>query len=111
MRVAYDEKLAERIRDVLGGRRGVTERKMFGGIAFMLHGNMICGIVRDDLMVRVGPDAYDAALREKHTRPMDFNGRPMRGMVYVVPAGIGRRPSLVRWVERGAAYAGTLPKK
>lgn len=109
--MAYDEKLADRIRHQLAGTKGVTERKMFGGIAFMHRGNMICGIVRDDLMVRVGADAHDDALAKPHTRPMDFNGRASRGMVYVEPAGITRAPSLRGWIDRGLAYAKTLPAK
>jgi TfoX/Sxy family transcriptional regulator of competence genes len=109
--VAYDEKLAERIRGVLDGRPGVSERKMFGGIAFMVGGNMACGIVRDELMARVGPDAYEDALAQPHARPMEFTGRPMKGMVYVGVAGIAKDSDLASWVERGAAYAASLPPK
>ena len=109
--MAYNEQLAERIRKHLAATRGVSERKMFGGIAFMHRGNMVCGIVRDDLMVRVGADAYDDALTKPHTRPMDFNGRPMRGMVYVEPASTARAPSLRAWIDCGLAYAKTLPSK
>ena len=75
--MAFDESLADRIRDVLVARAGVSERKMFGGIAFMIAGNMACGVIGDDLMVRLGPDA-EKALEEPHTRPMDFTGRPMK---------------------------------
>jgi TfoX/Sxy family transcriptional regulator of competence genes len=107
--VAYDEKLAARVRDELAGTKGMTERKMFGGIAFMHRGNMVCGIVRDDLMVRVGAGAYEESLARPHARPMNFNGRPMRGMVYVSPAGIARPSSLRAWIDRGLAYAKTLP--
>lgn len=103
--MAYDERLAERIRVALAEHREVTERKMFGGIAFMVGGSMCCGVVRDDLMVRVGPEAYESALGEAHARPMDFTGRPMRGMVYVGSAGLRTKTSLGRWVERGSAYA------
>jgi TfoX/Sxy family transcriptional regulator of competence genes len=109
--MAYDEALAERIRGALAGRDGLTERKMFGGIAFMLNGNMACGIVGDDLMVRVGADGHDDALAQPHARPMDFAGRPMRGMIYVAPAGIEADANLQRWVDRGAAFAGSLPPK
>ncbi|MDH3625981.1 MAG: TfoX/Sxy family protein, partial [Myxococcales bacterium] len=72
--MAYDEKLAGRVREVLARRRGVTEKKMFGGLSFLVNGHMCCGIVGDDLMVRVGPDAYEGALKKKGARPMDFTG-------------------------------------
>src|SRR5687768_1298176 len=97
--MAYDEGLAERIREGLGPREGLTEKKMFGGIAFMLNGNMICGIVKDELMVRVGPDGHDAALEKSGARPMDFAGRPMRGMVYVEPAAIAKAEALGAWLD------------
>ena len=109
--MAYDEALAARIREALHGRDAVTERKMFGGIAFMVGGNMACGVVRDDLMVRVGPDAHDAAVAEPHVRPMDFGHRPMRGMVYVAPDGVRSASDLARWVQAGAAMAASLPPK
>ena len=85
--MAYDEKLADRIRQAVGPRGDVTEKKMFGGLAFLLDGKMFCGIVKDDLMVRVGPERYEAALAEAHVRPMDFTGRPMNGYVYVGRGG------------------------
>ncbi len=75
----YDEGLAERIRGILDNRRDVSERRMFGGIAFMIRGHMSVGIVKDDLMVRVGPETYDNLVRQPHSRPMDFTGRPMKG--------------------------------
>jgi len=109
--VAYDEELAERIRRALAGRQGVSEKKMFGGIAFMLRGNMCCGIVGDELMVRVGPGRFQEALAEPHARPMDFTGRPMRGMVYVTPEGCRTDEALKRWVEQGLNFAATLPAK
>jgi hypothetical protein len=86
--MAYDEALAERIRGVLGVRHDVREQKMFGGIAFMVRDRMAVGVINDDLMVKVGPDAHDEAMAQPHVRPMDFTGRPMRGMVYVAPAGV-----------------------
>ena len=86
--------LAERIRGALRGRDGVTERKMFGGIAFMVGGNMAVGVIRDDLMVRVGPDAHDEALAQPHVRVMDFAHRPMKGMIYVAPDGVATDPEL-----------------
>jgi len=98
--MAYDERLAERIRGVLRGRAGLEERKMFGGLAFLLGGRMFCGIVKDQLMVRVGPQRHDEALRHPHVRPMDFTGRPMRGMVFVAAPAF-RGAALERWIERG----------
>lgn len=109
--MAYDEKLAERVRRALAGREGLSERKMFGGIAFMLWGNMCCGIVGDQLMVRVGPERHDDALSQPHARPMDFSGRPMRGMVYVGADGLATDDALGRWLERGLDFAATLPAK
>ena len=109
--MAFDEQLAERIRAVLHHRPAVTERRMFGGIAFMVGGNMACGVIRDDLMVRVGQDAHEEAIARPHARPMDFVGRPMRGMVYVAPAGVAEDAELARWVEAGAAFAASLPAK
>ena len=86
--MAYDETLADRVRAVLSGRPGLTEKKMFGGLSFLLHSSMACGIVKDELMVRVGPDGYDEALAQPHARLMDFTGRPMKGMVYVARDGL-----------------------
>lgn len=109
--VTYDETLADRVRGVLGDDPRLTERKMFGGLAFMIDGNMCVGIVGDDLMVRVGRDAYDATLSLPHAREMDFTGRPMRGFVFVAAAGITRRERLEAWVDRGLSYAESLPAK
>jgi TfoX/Sxy family transcriptional regulator of competence genes len=109
--MAYDEQLAERIRGALYGRDGVTERKMFGGIAFMVGGNMAVGVIRDDLMVRIGADAHDAALAQPHVRVMDFGHRPMKGMIYVGPEGVATDPDLARWVDAGADFAASLPPK
>ena len=80
--MAYDEGLAQRVREVLAERSDLSERKMFGGLCFLVNGNMCCGVVRDELMVRVGPDAYDESLSLPHARKMDITGRPMKGFVY-----------------------------
>lgn len=109
--MAYDERLAERVRGILKRRRGISEKKMFGGLAFLVNGHMACGIIGEDLMVRVGPDAYETALKKAGARPMDFTGRPMKGMVYVGPRGHRRAPSLKAWVERGLFHARSLPPK
>jgi TfoX/Sxy family transcriptional regulator of competence genes len=109
--MAFDEVLAERIRGALATRTAVTERKMFGGIAFMVGGNMACGVVKDELMVRVGSDGYDDALTRPGVRPMDFTQRPMRGMIYVAPSVIATDRDLASWVDAGAAFAESLPAK
>ena len=109
--MAYDDKLAERARDVLALRQGVSERKMFGGIAFMLDGNMACGVLDDDLIVRVGPDEYERALAERHAREFDFTGRPSKGIVVVSAEGVASDEALTEWVEAGADFAGSLPPK
>jgi TfoX/Sxy family transcriptional regulator of competence genes len=109
--MAYNEKLAERIRRQLCARADVVERKMFGGLAFIVRGHMCCGVVGDELMVRVGLAGYEAALKEKHAREMDFTGKPLRGMVYVAAPGIASSKQLGKWVGRGLQFALTLPEK
>ena len=109
--MSYNEELALRIRVALDGQERVVERKMFGGIAFMLSGNMCVGVTGDDLMVRVGPDGLDDAMAQPHARPMDFTGRPMKGFVYVGPLGTEHDDPLKQWIQRGVAYAETLPAK
>lgn len=109
--MAYDEGLAERIRSVVDGRPGITEKKMFGGVAFLLDGKMFVGIVKNDLMVRVGPKHYAASLKRSNVRPMDFTGKPMVGYVYVTPAGIAEDPALERWIKVSAEFVTTLPAK
>lgn len=109
--MAYNEELADRIRASLDGHPGLIERKMFGGITFMVHGNMCCGVVSDELMVRVGPDNHEASLALPHARPMDFTGRPMKGMVFVGPEGIDEDGVLAEWIGRGVDFAQSLPKK
>jgi hypothetical protein len=106
--VAYDEELAGRVRAVLPRGEAVTEREMFGGLAFMLGGHMFCGIVKDALMARLGPEAADRALDQPHVRPMDFTGRPMKGMVFIDPAGL-QGDALRQWVDAAAGYARGLP--
>lgn len=107
----YDDKLASRIRRALRDASHVTERKMFGGIAFLDRGHMVCGVVKSDLMLRVGPDAYDGALAEPHARVMTFTGRPLRGMIYVSPSGLRTAKALRTWIARGLRFTQTLPDK
>lgn len=109
--MAFDEGLAERIRERVGPRMGVTEKKMFGGLCFLLDGNMCFGIVGSELMVRVGADAYDDALALPHAREMDFTGRSMRGFVFVEEDGFSEDEDLAAWMERGLAHASSLPPK
>lgn len=109
--MAFDEGLAERLHELLEGRKGVTEKKMFGGVCFLLHGKMFVGIVKDSLMVRVGPAAYAEALRQPHARVMDFTGRPMAGYVFVAPGGFDSDRDLRAWVERALQFVSTLPRK
>jgi TfoX/Sxy family transcriptional regulator of competence genes len=109
--MAYDEGLAERIRAVLEDERGITEKRMFGGIAFLLHGHMFIGIAKNEFMVRVGPERHEECLKQPHVRPMDFTGKPMVGYVYVAPAGIAEEDDLERWVRLGAKFVATLPAK
>jgi TfoX/Sxy family transcriptional regulator of competence genes len=109
--MAFDRGLAERIRDLLSPRRGITEKKMFGGLAFMLNGYMVVGILEDTLMARVGPDAYAAARRQPHVREMDFTGKPLKGYVYVAAAGIESDAALEQWVNRCAQFVESLPPK
>ena len=109
--MAFDEALADRVRDLLEPRAEVTERRMFGGIAFMVAGNMAVGVINDDLMVRLDPADAERALAEPHTRPMDFTGTPAKNMVYVDPNGTATDEDLGPWVDAGADFAASLPPK
>lgn len=109
--MAYDEPLAERIQALIGKRRGVSEKRMFGGLAFMLNGNMCCGVVNDRVMLRLGPEGADEALKAPHTEPMDFTGKPMKSMVYLRPEGYEADADLERWVETAMRFAKTLPAR
>lgn len=107
----YDEGLAERLREVLQSHRDITERKMFGGLAFMSRGYMFIGITGEALMARVGPEDYQQALSRPHVRVMDFTGKPMKGYVYVDPPGFERDSDLSDWVLRCHRFAHLLPEK
>ena len=110
--MAYDEVLAERVRDLLAAREGLTERKMFGGIGFMIGGNMACGASSGgDLIVRVDPEDYERALGEPGVREFDMTGRRMRGWILVDPGSVADDESLVGWVDAGADFASSLPPK
>jgi TfoX/Sxy family transcriptional regulator of competence genes len=107
----YDDVLAGRIRAALDEQPAVIERKMFGGLAFMVNGNMCCGLVGSDLVARVGPDQYEEALGKQHARPMDFTGRQMRGFVYVAPEGWSSERDLRTWVDMALRFVLSLPAK
>lgn len=109
--MAFDEGLAQRIRQALAKEAGVSEKRMLGGIAFLINGNMAVGVLRDDLMVRVGPQQYDRLLNEASARAMDFTGKPMKGFVFVSAKGVASERDLTRWTGHGVAFARTLPKK
>ncbi|HXM81036.1 MAG TPA: TfoX/Sxy family protein [Burkholderiales bacterium] len=109
--MAYDEKLAERIRKRLGKRAGLTEKRMFGGIGFMLNGNMCCGVHGQEMIVRIDPEKTDQALSERHIRVFDLSGRAMKGWILVSPDGLSNDDALAKWVRSGTDYAATLPGK
>jgi len=110
--MAYDEGLAERVREVLAGKRGITEKKMFGGLCFLLHGNMLVGVSgKGGLLVRFSRDDHDRVMKMKHMRPMLFTKKPMQGYAYVDPKGLESKQALEAWVERCLEHVSTLPKK
>jgi TfoX/Sxy family transcriptional regulator of competence genes len=107
--MAYDELLAVRIRAALGPLPGLVEKKMFGGICFLVNGNMACGVIKTDLIVRVGPEKDAASLARPHVRPFDFSGRPMAGWVYVGAEGCASERDLKEWIGLGVDFARSLP--
>ncbi|PZC45875.1 MAG: TfoX N-terminal domain-containing protein [Chloroflexi bacterium] len=109
--MAYDETLAMRVRSILHTPLNVVEKKMFGGLTFMVQGNMCCGIVKEELMLRVGADAHDEVLAQPHTRPMDFTGKRMAGFIFIGKEGIESEADLASWVQRGLDFVATLPAK
>lgn len=109
--MAYDEGLAQRIRDMLGEQPGLVEKKMFGGVGFLLFGNMAGGVHKDALIVRVGPERYDEAMKRPHTRPFDMTGRPMKGWVMLAANGYEADDDLSSWVQQGIEFALSLPPK
>ncbi len=107
----YSKSLAARIRQALAQRNGIVEKKMFGGVAFMLHGNMLVGVWNDSLIARLGPDQGEKALKEPNVKEFDVTGRPMKGWVMVEPDGTGNDVQLGDWIERAVEFVGTLPAK
>ena len=100
----HDEALAARVREIVGERADITERKMFGGVAFLCRGRMCCGVAGPDLVVRVVESQMPKALARPHVRPMDLTGRPLRGFVFVSPGGCRTRPALKKWVDEGLRF-------
>ncbi|UCF60968.1 MAG: TfoX/Sxy family protein [Anaerolineaceae bacterium] len=109
--MAYDEGLAQRVREMLDDPPSLVEKKMFGGVGFMLHGNMACGVHGDRLIVRIGPEGHEQAMSLPHTAPFDITGRAMKGWVMVEAAGYESDDDLNAWVQRGVDFALTLPPK
>jgi TfoX/Sxy family transcriptional regulator of competence genes len=109
--MAYDEKLAGRIREILRGSKGITEKKMFGGICFLVNGKMVCGVLKNDLVAKIGKENHNKAISQKHVRSFNFTGKPMVGIVYVAPTGLKARKDLAKWVAMGKEHAQSLPKK
>jgi TfoX/Sxy family transcriptional regulator of competence genes len=109
--MAYSESLARRIRHLISAHRGVTEKKMFGGIGFLLHGNMCVGVWKSSLIVRLGPQQADLAMRESHVVPFDITGRAMKGWAMVEPDGLERDSQLDAWIRRAVDFVDTLPRK
>lgn len=107
----HDEGLAQRIREALTDRPGISEKKMFGGVAFLCHGHMFVGIAAQSLMVRVGPDGYERALAMPHARVMDFTGKPMRGYVFVDAQGFATASDLAAWIDRSLCFVRSLRPK
>lgn len=106
-----DEKLAARIRKLLNGQPSVEEKRMFGGLAFLVNGHMCCGVLNKDLVLRLAREEYNEAISRAHARPMDFTGRPMRGFVYVSPAGCRSARDLRAWVGGSLRFVASLPPK
>jgi len=109
--MAYDGELADRLRRILQDEPGVSERQAFGGLSFLVAGNMSVGVIGDELVVRVGPETFEAALAEEHVRSFDFSGRPMKGWVFVSSQCLTQEETLAAWVDRGVAFARSLPAK
>ena len=109
--MAYDVHLADRVRSILASAGEFSEKKMFGGLAFMVNGRMCCGVLKTDLVLRLTPEEADAALREPHTRPMDFTGKPMKSMIYVSSIGTDSDQALTTWIESAVRLARNTPEK
>ena len=109
--MAYDENLAERIRKLLADQPGCTEKKTFGGLSFLLQGNVACGVLKDDMIVRIEPSQHDSAIANPHVRTFDYTGRPMKGWIMIGPNALASDEDLKEWALKGVQYALSLPPK
>ena len=109
--MTYHQQVADRLRQALAGKAGITEKKLPGGLAFLLHGNMVCVVINSDLVVRLGNEQGEWALSQEHVRPIDFAGKPMKSMVYVAAAGFADSTRLTQWLDKAISFAGTLPRR
>jgi TfoX/Sxy family transcriptional regulator of competence genes len=109
--MAFNEALAARIRELLARRKNVEEKKMFGGVGFLLSGNMLVGVWKDSLIVRLGPDDGEEAMREPHVKAFDVTGKPMKGWLLVEPEGVAADDQLSAWIQRATTFVRTLPAK
>lgn len=109
--MAYNESLAQVIRENIDGIPGLTEKKKFGGIAFLINGNMSVGVHKENLIVRVGPEYHDKALSKPHIKAFDITGRPMKGWIMVLPEAHQNEKQLSEWIHKGVDFASSLPKK
>jgi TfoX/Sxy family transcriptional regulator of competence genes len=109
--MAFDERLAARVRTLLKRKHSFEEKGMFGGHTFMVNGHMCCGVLRNDLVLRLGPEDYAKAVAHPHARPMDFTGQPMKGFLYVSPAGLRTPRQLEVWVKKSLRFVSTLRPK
>lgn len=109
--MSFDENLASRVRKLLARHHSVNERKMFGGLCFMVNGHMCCGVIKQNLVIRIGPENYDEALSKPHVRKMDFTGRALKGFIYVDADGYQSDESLKNWIKTGLKFVSSLPPK
>ena len=109
--MAYSEEFANRVREIVSRKKGIEEKKMFGGVGFLLNGNMLVGVWKEFLIVRLGPDEGTKALKEKFVIPFDITGKPMKGWVMVVPDGVEEDAQLKKWIQRAMKFVETLPAK
>lgn len=109
--MAYSESLAERVREIVSRIKGIEEKKMFGGVGFLLNGNMLVGVWKEFLIVRLGPEEGTKALKDKFVIPFDITGKPMKGWVMVVPDGVEDDSQLKKWIQRALKFVEKLPAK
>lgn len=109
--MAYDHGLAERVRELLADKPGISEKAMFGGLSFLIDRKMFCGILGDDFVVRIDPNEAEKLLKKPHVRPMDFTGRPMKGYLYVSTQGYESDEELLEWINRSLKFTSSLPQK